>query len=96
LAAKDPFYVLPVLLGFSMFLLQWISFRTMDDVRPEMKFMMWVLPIMMVVLFANLPSGLNVYYLSTNIATLPQTWWIAAERKKQQAKGLPGATKKKE
>jgi YidC/Oxa1 family membrane protein insertase len=95
LAAKDPFYILPVLLGISMFLLQWISFRTMDEVRPEMKLMMWMLPIMMVVLFANLPSGLNVYYLSTNIATLPQTWWIAGERKKQQAKGPPVATKKK-
>jgi len=95
LAAKDPYYILPVLLGISMFLLQWISFRTMDEVRPEMKFMMWALPIMMVALFANLPSGLNVYYLSTNIATLPQTWWIAEERKKQQAKGPPVATKKK-
>jgi YidC/Oxa1 family membrane protein insertase len=95
LAAKDPFFILPILLGISMFLLQWISFRTMDEVRPEMKLMMWMLPVMMVVLFANLPSGLNVYYLSTNIATLPQTWWIAGERKKQQAKGPPVATKKK-
>jgi YidC/Oxa1 family membrane protein insertase len=95
LAAKDPYFILPVLLGVSMFLLQWISFRTMDEVRPEMKFMMWALPIMMLALFATLPSGLNLYYLSTNIATLPQTWWIAEERKRAQAKGTPLPPKKK-
>lgn len=95
LAAKDPFFILPVLLGVSMFLLQWISIRTMDEVRPEMKFMMWALPFMMLALFATLPSGLNLYYLSTNIATLPQTWWIAEERKKAQAKGTPPPAKKK-
>src|SRR5690606_31215809 len=94
LAAKDPFFILPVLLGVSMFLMQWITIRSMDDVRPEMKFMMWGMPIMMTVLFAGFPSGLNLYYLSTNIATLPQSWWIAEERKKAQAKGVSPMPKK--
>jgi len=91
LASKDPFYILPVLLGLSMFLLQWVSLRTMTEVNPQMKMMMWLLPIFMVVIFANLPSGLNLYYLTANIATLPQSWWIAQERQKVQAKGPPPA-----
>jgi YidC/Oxa1 family membrane protein insertase len=92
LAARDPVFVLPVLLGISMFLLQWVSFRTLDEVNPQMKMMMWFLPIFMVVLFANLPSGLNLYYLTANLATLPQSWWIARERQKVQAaaKGAKG------
>jgi YidC/Oxa1 family membrane protein insertase len=61
----------------------------MDEVNPQMKMMMWFLPIFMVVIFANLPSGLNLYYLTANLATLPQSWWIARERQKVQAKGPP-------
>ena len=93
LAAKDPLFILPVLLGISMFLLQWISLRTMEEVAPQMKMMMWFLPIFMVVIFANLPSGLNLYYLTANVATLPQSWWIANERQKVQAKGPPEPVK---
>ncbi len=89
LAASDPFYVLPLLLGVSMFLLQWVSLRTMEEVAPQMKMMMWVLPVFMVVIFANLPSGLNLYYLTANVATLPQSWWIARERQKVQANRSP-------
>jgi YidC/Oxa1 family membrane protein insertase len=86
LSAKDPLYILPLLLGASMFLLQWISMRTIEDLQPQMKIMMYVLPIMMVVFFAAFPSGLNLYYLTMNLATLPQSWWIAQERVKMQKK----------
>jgi YidC/Oxa1 family membrane protein insertase len=84
LSAKDPLFILPVLLGVSMFFLQWISMRTIEDLQPQMKMMMYVLPVVMVVIFANFPSGLNLYYLTANVATLPQSWWIANERKKMQ------------
>jgi YidC/Oxa1 family membrane protein insertase len=89
LSAKDPFFILPVLLGVSMFLLQWISIRSLDEVQPQMKMLMYVLPVVMVVIFANFPSGLNLYYLTANVATLPQSWWIANERKKMQGKKVP-------
>jgi YidC/Oxa1 family membrane protein insertase len=89
LSAKDPFFILPVLLGVSMFFLQWISMRTIEDLQPQMKIMMYVLPVVMVVIFANFPSGLNLYYLTANVATLPQSWWIANERQKMQAKKAP-------
>lgn len=89
LSAKDPYFILPVLLGISMFFLQWISMRTIEDLQPQMKIMMYVLPVVMVVIFANFPSGLNLYYLTANVATLPQSWWIANERQKMQAKKAP-------
>jgi len=94
LSSKDPFFILPVLLGASMFLLQWISMRAMSEVNAQMKMMLWMLPIFMVVLFATLPSGLNLYYLTANLATLPQSWWIARERQKVQPVGTGAPVKR--
>ncbi len=86
LSAPDPYFILPVFLGISMFLLQWVSMRSMPTQNPQMKMMMYLMPIMMVVIFFQLASGLNLYYATANIATLPQQIYIANERKKQAAK----------
>lgn len=86
LSAPDPFYILPAFLGISMFLLQWVSMRSMPQTNQQMKMMMYFMPIMMVFIFFQLASGLNLYYSVANIATLPQQIWIANERKKAQAK----------
>ena len=80
LSAKDPFYILPVILAVSMFLMQWISLRSIDTDNPQMKMMMYIMPPMMLFIFMNLASGLNLYYATANIATLPQQIWIARER----------------
>lgn len=85
LAAPDPLYLLPLFLGLSMFLLQFISLRSMDQVNPQMKMMMWFMPIMMMFIFFRFASGLNLYYATSNVATLPQQWLIAKERKKARA-----------
>ena len=86
LSAPDPLFILPAFLGISMFLLQWVSMRSMPQQNPQMKMMMYVMPVMMVFIFFQLASGLNLYYATANIATLPQQIWIAGERKKAQAK----------
>lgn len=86
LSAPDPLYLLPVFLGLSMFLLQWVSMRTMEQVNPQMKMMLWFMPIFMVFIFFQLASGLNLYYATANIATLPQQYWIARERQKARNK----------
>jgi YidC/Oxa1 family membrane protein insertase len=86
LSAPDPYFILPVFLGISMFLLQWVSMRSMPQQNPQMKMMMYVMPVMMVFIFFQLASGLNLYYATANIATLPQQIYIANERKKASAK----------
>jgi YidC/Oxa1 family membrane protein insertase len=90
LSGPDPYYILPLFLGVSMFLLQWVSMRSMPQTNPQMKMMMWMMPIMMVFIFFNLASGLNLYYSTANIATLPQQILIARER--QKAQGRPPLT----
>ncbi len=80
LSRPDPFYIIPVLMGVSMFVLQWLSLRSTPQANPQMKMMMWIMPIMMTVLFVNFASGLNLYYTAMNLASIPQQLLITKER----------------
>jgi YidC/Oxa1 family membrane protein insertase len=79
LSTKDPLYIIPFLMGCSMFLLSWIGMRNSPP-NPQAKMMGYVFPVMMTVVLANLASGLNLYYTAQNLANLPQQWLIARER----------------
>jgi YidC/Oxa1 family membrane protein insertase len=81
LSQPDPYYIIPVLMGASIFLMQWIGQRSMPQSNPQMKMMMWIMPIMLTVLFLNFASGLNLYYATMNVASLPQQLYLAKERK---------------
>lgn len=85
LSRADPLYILPVLLGISMFLMQWLSTRSMAEVNPQMKFMMYAMPIFMTVIFLNFASGLNLYYAAMNFGSIPQQIQISRERQRFQA-----------
>ncbi len=94
LSLADPLYILPIFLVISMFLLQWLSAKLGGmEQNPQMKMMMYFMPLMIGFIFFMLPSGLNLYYATTNVATLPQQILIAKERRKAQEamkeKGLP-------
>jgi YidC/Oxa1 family membrane protein insertase len=89
LSTKDPFYILPVLLAVSMFLMQWFSMRSLEQVNPQMKMMMYVMPPMMLFIFMNFASGLNLYYVTANVATIPQQIWITKEREKMKGRPPP-------
>ena len=83
ISVKDPFYILPLLMGISMFLLSWVGMRNSPP-NPQAKMMGYVFPVMMTVMLANLASGLNLYYTAQNFAAIPQQWLIAKERGKQK------------
>ena len=89
LSAPDPLYLLPVFLGLSMFLMQYVSYKSLETPNQQMKMMMYLMPIMMVFIFFRLASGLNLYYATANIATIPQQVWIARERLKMKGKPPP-------
>jgi YidC/Oxa1 family membrane protein insertase len=79
LSLKDPFYITPLFMGLSMFVLSWIGMRGMPP-SPQAKMMAYVMPVMLTVLFWNFASGLNLYYAVQNVAALPQQWLLARER----------------
>ena len=79
LSRPDPLYVIPVLMAVSMFGVTKIGQMGMP-VNPQMKMMLYFMPIMMLVLFLNFASGLNLYYAVQNLASIPQQWLVAQER----------------
>ncbi len=65
LSFKDPYYILPITMGVMM-LVQ--SLFTVVD--PRQKFMVIIMPVFMVFIFLNFPSGLQLYWFTYNILTL--------------------------
>ncbi len=81
ISQKDPYYILPILMGLSMFLLSWIGMRNSPP-NPQAKMMAYLLPGMMTFFLLNLAAGLNLYYAVQNIAAIPQQWLVARGRAK--------------
>jgi YidC/Oxa1 family membrane protein insertase len=86
LSRPDPLYIIPVIMGLSMFGLSKVGQVGMEP-NPQMKMMLYVMPVMMTFLFLNFASGLNLYYAVSNLASIPQQWMLARERVKRGAKG---------
>jgi YidC/Oxa1 family membrane protein insertase len=82
LARPDPLYIIPVVMGLSMYGLSKVGQIGMEP-NPQMKMMLYVMPVMMTFLFLNFASGLNLYYAVSNIASIPQQWMLARERVKR-------------
>ena len=70
LSAQDPLYILPLLMGASMFMIQKMSPTTVTD--PMQQKIMTFMPVMFTVFFLFFPSGLVLYWLVSNIVTLIQ------------------------
>ncbi len=73
LSSKDPYYVLPVIMGISMILQQWMTPSTMDPTQAKI---MLVLPVVYTFFFISFPSGLVLYWLVNNILGIAQQYWI--------------------
>jgi YidC/Oxa1 family membrane protein insertase len=67
LSRPDPYFILPIAMGISMF---FQSKTTMND--PNQKAMLYMMPVMMVILFANFSAGLTLYWLMFNIFSYMQ------------------------
>ena len=79
ISLRDPLYVIPIVMGASMFVLSWIGMRASPP-NPQTKVMSYMMPAMFTVMFLNFASGLNLYYAAQNIAALPQQWVLTRER----------------
>lgn len=69
LSVQDPFYVLPILMGATMFIQQKIQPTTMD---PKQAQIMLLLPVFLTFLFITFPAGLVLYWLTNNVLTILQ------------------------
>lgn len=81
LSSKDPYFVLPVLMGASMFAQQKMSPTPMDPIQQKV-FMM--LPIIFTGFFLFFPAGLVLYWLVNNLLTIAQQWHIYRNLEKKK------------
>ncbi len=90
LTSPDPFYVLPVLFGISMFIQQRLSGTQVMD--PMQQKIMNVMPIMLTAFFAFFQSGLVLYWFTSNLIGIAQQWFIT--RKLEREDALKAAAKR--
>ncbi len=81
LSVQDPYYVLPVLMGISMFFIQKMSPTNIQD--PMQAKIMQYMPVVFTAFFLFFPSGLVLYWLVSNLVTLLQQWQIFRELDKK-------------
>jgi YidC/Oxa1 family membrane protein insertase len=76
LAAKDPYYILPVVVGVSMYLVSKMTPMTSAD--PQQQQMMKIMPIMFAGSFIIFPfsSGLALYILTSSLVGIVQQWYL--------------------
>ncbi len=73
LSVFDPFYVLPILMGLSMFLQQRISPPPSDAAQAKM---MMFMPLIFTFFFLHFPAGLVLYWLTNNCVSILQQWYV--------------------
>ena len=76
LASKDPYFILPVAVGVSMYLVSKMTPMTATD--PQQAQMLKFMPIMMSVMFVFFPfaSGLALYILTSSLIGILQQWYL--------------------
>ena len=74
LTDKDPYYILPILNGAVSFFQQ--KLMGSADSNPQMKNMMYIFPVMMIYISYRMPSGLQLYWLTSSILAVVQQYFI--------------------
>lgn len=73
LSAKDPFFVLPIIMGASMMLMQKMQPMPTDPMQAKV---MQFLPIMFTFFFMIFPAGLVLYWTVNNLLSMAQQWYV--------------------
>ena len=82
LAVMDPYFILPLLMGASMYWMQSLNPQVGDPMQVKMMKMM---PIMFTVLFLFFPAGLVLYWLVNNVLSIAQQQYVYRQAEKAQA-----------
>ena len=76
LSVKDPFFVLPLIMGISMFIQQKLNPAPPDPMQAKI---MMSLPFVFTIFFAFFPAGLVLYWVVNNILSITQQWYITRQ-----------------
>jgi YidC/Oxa1 family membrane protein insertase len=73
LSAKDPYFILPLLMTATSLFQVWLNPAPPDPVQAKM---MWIMPLAFSVMFFFFPAGLVLYWLTNNLLSIAQQWVI--------------------
>jgi YidC/Oxa1 family membrane protein insertase len=82
LSAKDPYFILPLIMGVSMFVQQKLNPTPPDPLQAKM---MMALPFVFTIFFAFFPSGLVLYWVVNNLISITQQYFITRRIEAQAA-----------
>src|SRR3990167_8148642 len=92
LSGKDPYYVLPILMGISMLIQQRLTPASPDPTQAKI---MMFLPVVFTVFFVNFPAGLTLYWLVNNCVQILQQWYVGKTFESHKAKKAKKSKAKK-
>jgi YidC/Oxa1 family membrane protein insertase len=73
MSTADPYFVLPLLMGISMFIQQKLNPAPIDPIQAKV---MMALPFVFTIFFAFFPAGLVLYWVANNVLSIAQQWYI--------------------
>ena len=73
LSVQDPYFILPVLMGISMYIQQKLNPQPTDEMQAKI---MQFLPPVFTIMFLFFPAGLVLYWVINNTFTILQQWWV--------------------
>lgn len=82
LAARDPYFILPICMGLTMFLQQKLSPPPPDPMQAKV---MMMLPVVFTALFLYFPAGLVLYWVTNNTISITQQWYIMRKLEKEHS-----------
>ena len=83
LSSRDPYFVLPILMGITMLIQQKLNPTPLDPLQARV---MMIMPIVFTVFFAFFPAGLVLYWFVNNLLSIAQQWVITRKIEGQTAK----------
>ncbi|MCH8058860.1 MAG: membrane protein insertase YidC [Proteobacteria bacterium] len=86
LSTRDPFFILPLIMGAAMFFQQRLNPQVGDPIQVKV---MQIMPVIFTVFFAFFPSGLVLYWVTNTLLSIAQQWKInqVVEREGKQQQG---------
>ncbi|WP_328190199.1 membrane protein insertase YidC [Marinobacter sp. OP 3.4] len=82
LSQMDPYFILPILMGASMMLQMHLNPTPPDPMQAKI---MKLMPIVFTVFFLWFPAGLVLYWLTNNILSIAQQWYITRKIEQEMA-----------
>lgn len=82
LSLKDPYYILPIIMGITMVIQMKMTPSTMEPMQQKI---MMLMPVVFTFMFLTFPSGLVLYWLVNNVLSIAQQWHVNRKLQKQAA-----------